>query len=275
MTVGQKRARRWAFTSYYLEGPIEFGEPLTYLVYGLEECPTTGELHWQGYLESKNKLSMKQVKKYIGDDTAHCEIAKASATDNITYCTKDDMYMEHGKVGVKGERSDLNELVDKIKAGKSDRELIDEMPSRALLYHKHITHVRNTLMENRDPNKPPKVIWLYGPSGCGKTSYVFKKHTNIYMKDCSKWWDGYNQQEAILIDDYETKGISYKDLLKITDRYPMSGESKGGYVKINSPFIYITHTEPPEIVFGYKDDPEWGEQLERRIIKINLTVGGL
>jgi len=53
------------------------------------------------------------------------------------------------------------------------------------------------------------------------------------------WWDGYEQQEAIIIDDFDGKW-PYRDLLRLLDRYPYQGQFKGGYFKVNSPYIYIT-----------------------------------
>lgn len=269
------RSRRWTFTSYGLEGPIEFTDRLTYLIYGLEECPKTKLLHWQGYLESDLKLSLKQVQKIIGDDTAHCENAREDGRTNLNYCDKDGIYLEYGTYKRQGSRSDIKELIELIKEKKSNSELLELMPSQTFMYSKHIEKVRHTLQADR--TEAPKVIWIHGPAGCGKTSYVADKHPDYYVKDNSKWWDGYEQQEAILIDDYETpkEGLTYKELLRLFDRYKYQGQTKGGYVKINSPYIYITHTEPPEIVFGYKDDPEWGAQMERRISKMEMTRSGL
>ena len=218
---------------------------------------------------------MNKIKKFCHDETTHCEIARGTLNDNYNYCTKEGIYVEFGKKGGgQGKRNDLEEVIDLIKNKKTNSEIAETHPTKVLLYMKHINNMRNVFMKDRDPNNPPKCFWIYGPSGCGKTSSIFKKHKEIYMKDCTEWWDGYTQQEAILIDDYEsTKHMTYKDLLKITDRYPMSGQTKGGYVKINSPYIYITHTEPPEEVFGY--DKEYSKQILRRLTVIEISGSGL
>lgn len=110
-----------------------------------------------------------------------------------------------------------------------------------------------------------------------KTRGPVEKHASHYIKDNNKWWDGYKQEEAIIIDDYEANEWSYRDLLRLLDRYKYQGQTKGGYVKINSPFIYICSEFSP--------DQLWTDnklaQITRRIDKLvnvadtNVTeVGG-
>jgi len=67
---------------------------------------------------------------------------------------------------------------------------------------------------------------------------------NIYSKDNTPWWDGYRQQQVIMIDDFEDD-IPYRTLLKMIDRYQYQGQIKGGYVHINSPQMVITCEFPP------------------------------
>lgn len=76
-----------------------------------------------------------------------------------------------------------------------------------------------------------------------------EKHKTYYIKDGTQWWDEYEQQEAIIIDDFDGKW-PFRDLLRLLDRYPYQGQFKGGYVPINSPFIYITCEHPPDWFWG-------------------------
>lgn len=43
--------------------------------------------------------------------------------------------------------------------------------------------------------------WHWGPPGTGKSSYAFNNHTTHYLKANNKWWDGYNGEEVVIIDD--------------------------------------------------------------------------
>lgn len=109
----------------------------------------------------------------------------------------------------------------------------------------------------------PEVIWIYGKAGKGKTESVYDKHSDIYPKDETLWWDNYSQNEVILIDDFDN-GIPYRTLLRILDRYPYQGQIKGGYIHINSPYIYITCEFHPD---HYWECNEY-DQVARRLTSV-------
>lgn len=63
------------------------------------------------------------------------------------------------------------------------------------------------------------------------------------MKQMNKWWDGYNNQETVLIDDLELDSLSYLGhYLKLWgDPYgTLDGEIKGSTIPLNYKKLYIT-----------------------------------
>lgn len=73
--------------------------------------------------------------------------------------------------------------------------------------------------------------WLYGKTGTGKSRMARAKWPGAYLKDITKWWDHYNDQPAIIIEDLDPDHKYLARQLKIwSDRYPFSPEHKGSYL---------------------------------------------
>lgn len=216
-----------------------------YAIYQLERGKE-GTLHIQGFIYYKSQRVMPK-KKY---PRAHLEPAR-NISNCIKYCSKEESRVEGPvELGVKptqGRRTDLEAIADKMAMGVSIKEVATEHPEQFIRYHKGLQALQSTLYSDR--TEKPRVVWIFGKSGKGKSCYVFKKHKSVYIKDGTQWWDGYTQQEVILIDDFDGKW-PFRDLLRLLDRYPYQGQFKGGYVKINSPFIYITCEFPPEHIYN-------------------------
>lgn len=76
-----------------------------------------------------------------------------------------------------------------------------------------------------------KCFWLHGPAGCGKTRAAIKKHPEAYMKLSNKWWDGYQGQDAVILDDLDPERAKClaQHLKHWADPWgKMPGEIKGG-----------------------------------------------
>lgn len=80
---------QWTWTSFKPEAPPTEPYHQRALVYQQEQCPTTGRLHWQGYMELYRPHSIFVVQSLLQDDCAHCEPAR-SARHAIAYCKKDE-----------------------------------------------------------------------------------------------------------------------------------------------------------------------------------------
>jgi len=234
-----------------------------YGIVGNEKGDLNAHPHIQGYVSLVNPLSFNAFKKYLS--RAHIEVSGGTDEDNYQYCSKQGDFKEWGEKSIgQGSRTDIKEIASLIKSG--DITLMDIMfdyPDMYLKYSRSFEKMFSAVQPHR--SEPPQVFWYWGLAGTGKTRSVIDKHgpDNVYIKDGTSWWDSYAQQEAILIDDFDNN-IPYRTLLRIIDRYRYQGQVKGGYVNINSPYIYITcEFEPSHYWQGNELD-----QVMRRLTSV-------
>ena len=63
--------------------------------------------------------------------------------------------------------------------------------------------------------------------GIGESYAVRSLYPNLYVKSSTKWWDGYTNQDVVLVDDLDSDAL--KHYIKIwADPYKFVGETKGG-----------------------------------------------
>lgn len=237
-----------------------------YLVYQ-QEVGTEGTPHLQGFMYFYNNIELGTLNKQL--PRAHFEKPK-NIKACILYCKKERTRIggpyEFGKMPEQGRRTDL-ETAAKNFLEKPLAEFVANDPMTYVRFHKGL-HALKTVTET-DRKEAPTVYWFWGESGAGKTRTAFESHEKCYMKNSTKWWDGYEQGAAIIIDDFDGKW-PFRDLLRLLDRYPYQGETKGGHVKINSSHIYITCDEAPQ---HWWSDNEL-KQILRRITEVRRFVVG-
>lgn len=259
------QSRNWVFTlNNYTEDEVNALRkyPCDYIIIGFE-VGAEGTPHLQGYIEFPGVKRFETLKKF--NPRIRWAKRAGSASQASEYCKKDNNFESHGNLSAQGERNDLTEIGDLIvKENASLASIAEDYPSQFVRYHKGFTALKNAVLKDR--TEAPKVYWLWGPTGVGKTRHCVETHPSFYIKDSSMWWDGYEQQQAIVIDDYEWNynRETFRNLLRLLDRYPYQGQVKGGFVKINSPFIYITCEYPPE---NYWKGADY-DQMKRRITEI-------
>lgn len=219
----------------------------TYCKYGIvgEELGTeNGTPHLQGFCNLHKPMRFGAIKKSL-HNTIHIEKANGSDEDNQRYCQKAGMYFEKGTPCSQGKRNDLESLVVGIKKGaNTTSKVAAEFPSMFIKYHRGI----EKFLQLQFPIAPRKektwVYYYWGPTGAGKSRRALKEAeeinaSSIYYKPRGLWWDGYHQEENVIIDDYYG-WIKYDELLKITDRYPYKVQVKGGFEEFTSKRIWIT-----------------------------------
>jgi len=260
-----KRSRNWCFTlNNYTENDVTFLKDelkCEYLIIGFE-VGEQGTAHLQGYIEFKNGLSLTALKTKLINQGYHLECRLGTAKQAIDYCKKDGNFYEKGEASRQGHRTDLDEVVLAI---NSKSFVPSDFPITFIKYHKGIAAYGATLQCDR--TSKPYIEWRWGGTGVGKTRGAIEKHglCNTYIKDGTMWWDGFDpaRHQCIVIDDFDGKW-PFRDLLRLLDHYPYQGQFKGGFVKINSPFITITAEFSPDHWYG-------GTELKQLLRRIDIV----
>lgn len=201
---------------------------MSYLIAGKEVAPQTGTLHFQIYLETKKKESMKALHATLTTlwkTPPHLEVSKGSGDQNIQYCKKAQDFTEFGSQMKPGARTDLSDVSAAIVSGSTLAELWTEFPVQMIKYHGGIEKcyqmtsphsngesLKKFSLMDFPANFPSMSIMkalettsviLWGESGTGKTSYARALLPNAlfvsHMDDFGKYDTG--TYEGIIIDD--------------------------------------------------------------------------
>lgn len=140
--------------------------------------------------------------------------------------------------------------MDRLKENPSDIEIIQEFPSLSLRYWKGLMEIKRTIQESQAPKLrlDLDVVCLWGEPGSGKTRKALKElgEDCFMMSACSpEWWDGYQGQKAVLIDDYRNSWPVTR-LLNVLDIYPVRLPIKGSFTYLKARRIYLTSNLHPQ-----------------------------
>lgn len=264
------KARGFCFTwNNYDEKTIEYVDSIckeaVYAIYGKEVAPTTGTKHLQGYIYFRNPRSLKAVIKLLKG--SHVAIAKGSSPANAGYCKKDNDWKEYGSPPQQGARGDLLALKDSIVNGKRVDEIVIENPGAFHQYGRTLDRIETVSLRKKFRTEMTKGLWYYGPTGTGKSHEAFKNYhpDNCYIYNTeTKWWDGYRQQETVIINDFRGE-LPYNYLLQLVDKWPMNVPIRGKEdVPFTSKTVIITSSLGPEEVYVNRNRSDGIEQLHRR-----------
>lgn len=256
--------RSWCFTkNNYTDADILQLNSLKqkYLLYGKETCPSTGTPHLQGYVVWNSPCTFSAISKKLPSG-CHIEDAKADANFNYNYCTKDGDYYEEGVKPKDPKTVNTERWEEAWSAAKQGQ--LDSIPADLRLrYYRTFKEIRKDYMVKPVDLDVLDNEWHYGPPGTGKSTTVREENKNIYIKQHNnKWFDGYQNEECILIDDFDKYDIAMAGNLKIwADKFAFQAETKGGALFIRPKRIVITSNYSIEEIW---EDAVTREALNRR-----------
>lgn len=234
-----------------------------YLVAGFEmgESKTP---HIQGYIELTNRMRLNTLKKNL--PRAHIENRKGKAEEASNYCKKEGNFCEFGKMKEQGKRTDLDNVRTLALEGGM-REVSSVCSAQQIrVAEKFLTY------NEEGRNWKPTVIWIWGETGTGKSKTAREIcGEDVYCKNTgSKWWDGYDRHEDVIIDDFRDSWWEITYMLGLLDRYEFQVEVKGGMRQFVPKQIVITSAQNPANC--YRGTGEAIKQLLRRIDIIEQSV---
>lgn len=268
--MSKGRSRAWCFTINNPTTKPSFGGQERYLVYQLEKGLETGTEHYQGFVYFGTEKSPKQLKEWL--PTAHLEIAK-SISGSIEYCMKEDTRLdgpwESGVRPSQGKRSDLDIVAGRVLEGVSTAVLARSHATAFVRYHRGLQALRAATVTPRSEYTMGCAI--IGATGVGKTTAVLERYPLAYWKPpLNKWWDNYDQQEVVVIDEF-TGWLPIEMLLRLVDRSPLLVETKGGQVNFCAKKIIFLSNIPPEQ--WYPEHPLLPSLMRRLIVEVKHNHG--
>jgi Putative viral replication protein/RNA helicase len=279
-----RRARGWCWTlNNYTQGEVDLlrglwleGGSIEWLCFQPERAPETDTPHLQGAIWFTHPRELGGIKRLIGE-RAHLELMLGTCQQSRTYCSKPESrdlaagfdFCEYGQLPAgggagRGSRTDVAEAVSLVRSGSTFAQVAEAYPGIALRYHSGLGKLFSAFQRPR--NFKTNVRWYWGPTGSGKTrAAVEEAGDEVYFKmPANKWWDLYEGQENVIVDDYRRDFCTFGELLRLFDRYQLRVENKGGSVFFKAKCLWITTPKDPRSTWENRVEEDL-QQLLRRI----------
>lgn len=241
---------------------------LEYVICKEDHADETKHLH--AFIKVGKRIEFKSDLFDFAGYHGHYEPAK-SWRSVIDYVKKDGDYISNFNV-VGAMKKKAKELVaeQNSKLLNTDIKQLVEEGDISLLT---VPRLINAKRAYTNAIKPPLhnkrcCFWIYGRPRVGKSYLIREMFEDLFEKPQNKWWDTYNDEEYVLIDDFDKQGELLGHHLKIwADDYRFLGEIKGGTIYIKNKALFITSNYMIEDIFK---DNEVCDALKCRFTCIEL-----
>jgi len=237
-----------------------------YCIWQYEVAPTTDRRHVQLYIEVLSAMAFSTVKKLLGCPKAHVEKRQGTQRQAIDYCRKEETRaagadqgpFEYGtqaqitqvEEGKKAKRTDIANAVQAVKQ-TSVSNLAQTDPVAFVKWHKGLKELEYELKRQKASTEDRQVTTMvfFGEPGSGKTFTAFdfcrSNQKSYYVLNPpagsqSVWFNGYDGQEVLIIDEMNGSWISWTMLLRLLDKYPLQIQTKGGMTWASWTWIILT-----------------------------------
>lgn len=253
-----------------------------YLIYQPEVGEEKGTPHLQGFFVTNKRQLITTVGKKLGKQFFNQPMRSPDPQQAKHYCMKPVAgcqcehclkALSHGKqyygpykeygicpVTTQGKRSDLDEVCDMIKAGKTLDQVKEAAMSTYVKYHSGF----DKCIASRKPagRWNPFVIWLHGPSTKGKSYWARnaaerKYPSSVYVKTTpTPWFQGYQGEKCVILDDFRSDWFKVSEFLNLLRDLPCQVQVKGSHAYLVAETIIITTNHSPEDTYQLLDEQE-------------------
>lgn len=241
MLSNTSRHKNFCFTSFQADPPTFDVGSMHYLVFQREICPSTGRPHWQGYVQFKTGKRYTTAQNELGlQRDSHFELQKGTNEQARDYCKKvesrADPY-EHNEFGVfqpgsqtPGARNDIALFAAAVMdPNKTTTDVLVEFPRECVKFSGALCKLQ--AFKKSGGMRDVHNYVFYGPTGTGKTQLCYGIDPDLYRVvygNSGTWFDGYNGEKTILLDEFDGTQMPIHKLLMYLDKYPLRVEYKGG-----------------------------------------------
>jgi len=263
------------------------GRKCRYIKWWHEVAPTTNHHHIHALIQlggKEPKMSQKLVQQWwegfepnvqlIQNDTHFGNCMGYDDKPASEHCRHPDWPLSQvwgayeGSIGSSGQTAAQNKqsIADEIVKGAGLHSIAKKYPVQFINGARGIKEFWSAINQPKRGREPPVVITLVGATGIGKSRYCsrFEVPGCFWYKPSGPWFDGYEGEPIIILDEMCKELISWNMFNNLLDGTPIKYPFKGGFLAVMPKVIFITANKVPGEWFG-RTNIEEQRATERRV----------
>lgn len=228
---------------------------------------------------SKSRFYMCHAEADIKGTPSQCRayVLKIEKWANTEKAETQIKSFEWGEIPISAKekhKKEKEKLLEDIKAGKTNIEIIEENPSFAFRIREIDTIRHNYLKEKNSKSfRNIKTYFCYGETATGKSTWVYDNFPTqdifrVYnYHNLNAIWDGYNGEKVVFMDEL-TDNFPIELFLIITDVFPLSAGLSNRYNNIipNFDVLIVATNTKYENMYAYEKSikPSTWKAYDRR-----------
>lgn len=240
------------------------------------EVGESGTPHLQGFIHLKNACTLQALKKRLGSNRYHVEVAHGTDYEAWTYCAKDgDIFLHHGETPEEVELSDWERILMMVENGASNLDICRAYPGQAVRCAAAIDRYRFEYKKTLAHWREMKVTYIYGRTGTGKTRGVLYDEDGNYRHDVYRVldkknpWCDYDGQTTVVFEEFRSQ-FTCRDMLNWLDGHPcqLPARYANKWAEFDEVFIISNWTFDEQYLSVQENSPETYAAFVRRITEV-------